>query len=222
MHERPAVTATRLDVVSLPAVGAQVDWVATLSTPGSARDLAIRDLHALLLRAARAQILRMGAQASLGDRQADDIVNQAADDALVAILGKLSTFEGRSRFTTWAYKFAVLNAAVEVRRRLWERRPVPLDDVDLIAPDPAPGHYAEAAELAAAVRSALQEALSPHQRRVLVALVEEEIPIDVLADRLGTSRNALYKNLHDARVRLRADLVARGFLDPPRPREASA
>jgi RNA polymerase sigma-70 factor, ECF subfamily len=215
------VTATRADAVSAPLADAPIDWVATLATPGSARDLAIRDLHALLLRAARTQATRMGAQASLGDRQADDIVNQAADDALVAILGKLSTFEGRSRFTTWAYKFAVLNAAVEVRRRLWERRPVPLDEVDLIALDPPPGDYAEAADLAAAVRSAVQDALSPHQRRVLIALVVEDVPIDVLADRLGTSRNALYKNLHDARVRLRTDLLARGFLDPPRPREAN-
>jgi RNA polymerase sigma-70 factor, ECF subfamily len=216
------VTATPAEVVSLPAVDVPIDWVAALAAPGPDRDPAVRDLHALLLRAARTQVTRMGAQASLGDRQADDIVNQAADDALVAILGKLSTFEGRSRFTTWAYKFAVLNAAVEVRRRLWERRPVPLDEVDLIALDPTPGQYAEAADLAAAVRSAVQDALSPHQRRVLIALVAEEIPIDVLAERLGTSRNALYKNLHDARVRLRTDLVARGFLDPPRPREASA
>jgi RNA polymerase sigma-70 factor, ECF subfamily len=222
MHGRPAVTVTRANVVSAPAVDAPIDWVATLSAPGSARDLAIRDLHALLLRAARVQVTRMGAPASLGDRQADEIVNQAADDALVAILGKLATFEGRSRFTTWAYKFAVLNAAVEVRRRMWERRPVPLDEVELIALDPTPGHYAEAADLAAAVRSAVQDALSPHQRRVLIALVVEEIPIDILAERLGTSRNALYKNLHDARVRLRTDLIARGFLDPPRPREASA
>ena len=215
------MTATRADVVTSPPVDAPIDWVATLSTPGFARDSAIRDLHGLLLRAARAQITRMSAQTSLGERQADEVVNQAADEALVAILGKLSTFEGRSRFTTWAYKFAVLNAAVEVRRRLWERRPVPLDEVDLITLDP-PGQYAEAADLAAAIRSAVQDALSPHQRRVLIALVVEEIPIDVLAERLGTSRNALYKNLHDARVRLRIDLVARGFLDPPRPKEASA
>ncbi len=216
------MTVTSAGVASSPAVDASLDWVATLATPGSTRDLAIRELHVLLLRAARAQVTTMGAQASLGDRRADDIVNQAADDALVAILGKLATFEGRSRFTTWAYKFAVLNAAVEVRRALWERRPAPLDDVDLVAAAPTPGHYVEASELAAAIRSAVQDALSPHQRRVLIALVVEEVPIDILADRLGTSRNALYKNLHDARVRLRAELVARGFLDPPRPREASA
>jgi RNA polymerase sigma-70 factor (ECF subfamily) len=197
------------------------DWVEALSTPGARRDEAIRALHTLLLRAARAQVVRMGGRTSLGDRQADDVVNQAADEALVAILGKLATFEGRSRFTTWAYKFAVLNAAVEVRRRLWDDRPVPLDDVELVAPDPTPGQYAEAIDLATAVQTAVRDVLSPHQRRVLLALVVDEVPIDVLAERLGTTRNALYKNLHDARVRLRGDLVARGFLDPPRPREAA-
>jgi RNA polymerase sigma-70 factor, ECF subfamily len=196
------------------------DWPACLAASGSERDEAIRDLHALLLRAAGAQVRRMGAPASLGVSQADDVVNQAADEALVAILGKLQTFEGRSRFTTWAYKFAVLNAAVEVRRRMWERRPVSLDDVEVVAAEPTPGQYVEAFDLADAVRTAMRETLSPHQRRVLTALVVDDVPIDVLAERLGTTRNALYKNLHDARVRLRADLVARGYLDPPRPREA--
>jgi len=214
------VKASRAEVGTSTSVEARTDWVLALTTPGAARDAALRDLHALLLRAARTQVTRMGAQGTLGASQAEDVVNQAADEALVAILGKLSTFEGRSRFTTWAYKFAVLNAAVEVRRRVWERRPVPLDDVELFAVDPTPGQYAEAADLAAAVRSAMKQALSPHQRRVLTALVVDEVPIDVLAERLGTTRNALYKNLHDARVRLRADLVARGYLDPPRPREA--
>lgn len=214
------MTATRAQTGSPLAVEAPADWVEALTASGAPRDEAIRSLHALLLRAARAQVARMGAQAALGERQADDIVNQAADEALVAILGKLASFEGRSRFTTWAYKFAVLNAAVEVRRRLWERRPVPLDDVELVATDPTPGQYAEAADFATAVRSAVEDALTPHQRRVLLALVVDEVPIDVLAERLGTTRNALYKNLHDARVRLRGDLVARGFLDPPRPKEA--
>jgi len=213
------MTVTRPGVVGDTRADPPEDWLAALSTPGAARDTALRALHALLLRAARAQVIRMGALGRLGPAQADDLVNQAADEALVAILGKLSTFEGRSRFTTWAYKFAVLNAAVEVRRRAWEHQPVPLDDVLLVAPDPSPADYAEAGDLVPAVRSGISTALSPHQRRVLLALVVDDVPIDVLADRLGTTRNALYKTLHDARVRLRADLTARGYLTPPRPRK---
>jgi len=131
------------------------------------------------------------------------------------VLGKLSTFEGRSRFTTWAYKFAVLQAAVEMRRQAWSRREVPLDAApQLIEPRPSPDQYAEGAELAAAVREAIDRVLTPHQRRIALALIVDEVPIDVLAERLGTNRNALYKTLHDARGRLRAQLTLEGYLTP--------
>jgi RNA polymerase sigma-70 factor (ECF subfamily) len=213
------VTAIRPETATPPQVDVPTDWVSALSTPGPARDSALRALHALLLRAARAQVARMGAVTSLRAAQVDEVINQAADEALLAILGKLSTFEGRSRFTTWAYKFAVLNAAVEVRRRAWEHREVPLDDVLLFSADSSPNDYAEAADFARAVKAAISTALSPHQRRILLALVVDEVPIDVLAERLGTTRNALYKALHDARSRLRADLASKGYLAAQSTRE---
>lgn len=187
------------------------DWVDALRTPGPVRDDALRRLHELLLRAASRQVRRM--HLTGGPDEVDQVANQAADEALVAVLGKLGTFEGRSRFTTWAYKFAVLQASVEVRRRLWEHREVPLEgDALMVATDPDPGSYAEAADLAAAVRRAIDESLSAHQRRIIVALVVNEVPIDVLAERLGSTRGAVYKTLHDARVRLRAALVSGGYL----------
>jgi RNA polymerase sigma-70 factor, ECF subfamily len=187
------------------------DWVDALRTPGPVREDALRRLHALLLRAATRQVRRM--HLTGGPDEIDHVANQAADEALVAVLGKLATFEGRSRFTTWAYKFAVLQAGVEVRRRQWEHREVPLErDALIVATGPEPGLYAEATDLAAAVRRAIDEALSAHQRRIIVALVVDEVPIDVLAERLGSTRGAVYKTLHDARVRLRAALVAAGYL----------
>lgn len=187
------------------------DWVDALRTPGPVREDALRRLHALLLRAATRQVRRM--HLTGGPEEIDHVANQAADEALVAVLGKLGTFEGRSRFTTWAYKFAVLQAGVEVRRRQWEHREVPLErDALIVATGPEPGLYAEATDLAAAVRRAIDEALSAHQRRIIVALVVDEVPIDVLAERLGSTRGAVYKTLHDARVRLRAALVAGGYL----------
>jgi RNA polymerase sigma-70 factor (ECF subfamily) len=113
-----------------------------------------------------------------------------------------------------AYKFAVLQAATAVRTLTWQDREIHLDGLDLVADErPGPGQYAEAAELAVAVRAVLDTELSPHQRRVVLALLLDEVPIDVVARRLGTNRNALYKTLHDARKRLRAHLVATGFLD---------
>jgi RNA polymerase sigma-70 factor (ECF subfamily) len=189
------------------------DWIAELTADGPVRDDALRRLHALLLRGARFQVSRMsGLRAAVGAAQVEDIVQLAADDAMVAVLGKLATFEGRSRFTTWAYKFAVLQAAVELRRQAWSHREVPLDAAPpLVEQRPSPDQYAEGAELAGVVRDAIDRVLTPHQRRIALALIVDEIPIDVLADRMGTNRNALYKTLHDARSRLRDHLAGQGY-----------
>ena len=196
------------------------DWIAELTTPGPVREDALQRLHALLLKAARFQVLRMATlRAAVSPAQIEDIVNLAADDAMVAVLGKLATFEGRSRFTTWAFKFAILQAAVELRRQAWSYREVPLESAPpVVEPRPSPDQYAEGADLAAAVRGAIDRVLTPHQRRIALALLVDEVPIDVLAERLRTNRNALYKTLHDARSRLRAHLTAEGYLTPGRSR----
>jgi RNA polymerase sigma-70 factor (ECF subfamily) len=206
-------SAPRQAMGSLPA---DEDWIAELTSDGPVRDDALRRLHALLLRGARFQVSRMSAmRAMVGAAQVEDVIALAADEAMVAVLNKLATFEGRSRFTTWAYKFAILQAAVELRRQAWSRREVPLDSAPpLIEPRPSPDQYVEGAELASAVRHAIDSVLTPHQRRIALALIVDEVPIDVLAERLGTNRNALYKSLHDARGRLRAHLVLEGYLPP--------
>jgi RNA polymerase sigma-70 factor (ECF subfamily) len=201
------------------AVAEATDWVTALSAPGPEQDRALRQLHGLMLRAARTQVSRMRPMLAAADpRTIDEIANQAADEAVMALLGKLGTFEGRSRFTTWAYKFAVLQAATAVRSFAWRDRAADIDLLDLaIDVAPLPGQYAEAADLAAEVRRALDTELSPHQRRIVIGLLVEEIPIDVLAARLGTTRNALYKTLHDARQRLRTHLRLTGHLSDPVP-----
>jgi RNA polymerase sigma-70 factor (ECF subfamily) len=189
------------------------DWVAALSATGPGQDEALRRLHALMLGAARHQVWRMGA--ALPAAALEEVAASAANDAMTALLAKLHTFEGRSRFTTWAYKFAILQAATEVRRRAWGGREVSLDGL-VSRPDPGPGpeQHAEAADLAAAVEQAMLVALTAHQRKVAVALIVDRAPIDVLADRLGTTRGALYKTLHEARTRLRAYLTSTGHLPP--------
>jgi RNA polymerase sigma-70 factor (ECF subfamily) len=191
------------------------DWVAALTLDGPQRDLALRRLHALLVRAAYHQVLRMRPLLpAAGADHVDELAHQAADEAMVAVIAKLPTFEGRSRFTTWAYKFAILQAATEVRSEAWRSRQVLLDDADVTVDlGPSVEQYAEGADLARAVRDAIADALTPHQRRVMLALLVDGVPIDVLAERLGTRRNALYKTLHDARVRVRAHLAASGHLD---------
>jgi len=117
------------------------NWVEALSTPGPRQDHAMDRLHQMMLRASRHQVRRMRSTlAGVGDERLDEIANQAADEAMMAVLAKLSTFEGRSRFTTWAYKFAILQSATEVRRFAWQHREVELDDnAQLQAHSPIPG-----------------------------------------------------------------------------------
>ena len=187
-------------------------WLSSLRATGAERDRAIQELHALLLRAARFETGRRAPAASPRDR--DDLATQAADDALMHVLDKLDTFEGRSRFTTWAYKFAIYEAGVKARRRSWQDREVTLEaDAWSLLPDPAsgPAAAAEERELLRALEDGIRTALTAHQRNVLVALAVTGVPIDVLAERLGTTRGALYKTLHDARRKLRGQLTNQGL-----------
>jgi RNA polymerase sigma-70 factor (ECF subfamily) len=189
-------------------------WLSSLRASGEERELAINRLHALLLRAARFEAARRRPiLRGVGDRELDDLTVQAADDALVAVLARLDTFRGASRFTTWAYKFAIYQTSVALRRRAWRDREVLLEPRSWsFLPDRSeqPAEHAEVAEVLAAVREGIA-GLSPHQRHVLVALTVNDVPIDVLADRLGTTRGALYKTLHDARRKLRTHLAERGL-----------
>lgn len=201
-----------------------VDWVGSLSGAGPERDHALRRLHDLMLRAARHQLAQMAPTLpALGRARLDDIVHQAADEATVALLGRLHTFEGRSRFTTWAYKFGILSAASEIRRSMWKHREVPLDHLNERATlAVSPEQVVEAAEFSRSVARAITVVLTPHQRRVVLALLVDGVPVDVLADRLGTNRNALYKTLHDARVQLRRQLADEGLLTRRPPTEVSS
>ncbi len=185
-------------------------WLQALRSAGAEREEAAERLHALLLRAARFELGRRRALLN-GTRgeTLEDLAVQSADDALSAILAKLDDYRFESRFTTWAYKFAILEAAVRARQRAWQERELPMDP-QAWAPLPAlTADPVEALGTAGRLRqvvSAIQTELSPHQREVLIALVLADVPIDVLAERLNTSRGALYKTLHDARRKLRRAL----------------
>jgi RNA polymerase sigma-70 factor (ECF subfamily) len=185
-------------------------WLRDLRATGSVHDDAVQRLHALLLRAARFEVSRRRNTAThLRGDALDDIATEAADDALVSVLARLDNFHGLSRFTTWAYKFALIEAAVKIRKRAWQGREVPLESdtwETFASRAPEPTEMAEQSELLRRVQRAIETELTAHQRRVLVALALNEVPIDVLAERLGTTRGALYKTLHDARRKLRSAL----------------
>lgn len=192
------------------------DWHLGLRAGAPGREDALARLHGLLLRAARFEVSRRRSSLpQLGAAELDELAQEAATDAAVSVLRRLEDFRGESRFTTWAYKFALLEASVKVRRRAWRGREAVLEPEtwsQFEHPGPGPEQTAERAALLDAVQEGIRTALTPRQRDVLVALALNGVPIDVLAERLGTNRNALYKVLHDARRRLREHLEAGGHL----------
>jgi RNA polymerase sigma-70 factor (ECF subfamily) len=194
-------------------------WLRALEGSGAPRDAALGRLHALLLRVARSELRRREGRHPVTGPELDDLAHQAADDALIAVLAKLGLFRGESRFTTWAYKFAVLEVSAKMGRHFWQRPGTILDasqwdrlpDRLGLRPDDAAVQH----DLLAALRGAVDEQLTDRQRRVFTAIVVDGVPLDALVVQLGSSRSALYKTMFDAPRKLRAALVANGYLAAP-------
>jgi RNA polymerase sigma-70 factor, ECF subfamily len=186
------------------------EWLERLRSAGRVREDAVRELHALLAKAARFTLSRWPEAVEEHRERFDDLAVEAADDALLAVLAHLDDYRGESRFTTWAWKFAVVQAAVAMRRRAWATRELPAEDGwwESFTRDGSPQAGLEQRELLAALKQGITTELTPRQRSVFVAIALNEVPIDVLAERLHTTRGALYKVLHDARQKLRAHLAA--------------
>jgi RNA polymerase sigma-70 factor (ECF subfamily) len=206
---------TNPDVSAHAAAPGLEEWHLDLHVHGARREEAVASLQGLLLRAARFEVFRRrGSLPQLSAVELDELAQDAADDAAVSVLRRLEDFRGESSFRTWAYKFALLEASVKVRRRAWRDREVTLEPEHwekLAHAGPGPHDDAESRALLEAVRDGIRTALTPRQRQVLVATVLEGVPIDVLAERLDSNRNALYKMLHDARRRLRDHVAEAGF-----------
>jgi RNA polymerase sigma-70 factor (ECF subfamily) len=191
-------------------------WLEALAGVGPRREAALARLHEMLVRIARGEAARRGPRLRIAGPELDDLAHQAAADALVAITGKLGQFRGESRFTTWACKFVIFEVSVKIGRHFWRHPAVPLDAEDWerlpgrFGADPA--HQAEWGELFAALRRAVDSELTPRQRKVFVAIVLNDVPLDTLVIHLGSSRNAIYQVLFDARRKLRAALIAEGYL----------
>ncbi len=127
------------------------------------------------------------------------------------VVRRLDDYRGASRFTTWAYKFALLEAVVKLRRRAWQGREIPLGSETWRTFSSAGLEPDVAVELLRTLEHAIAEVLTPHQRRVLVAIAIDGVPIDVPPERLESTRGALYKTLHDARRQLRKHLEESGL-----------
>jgi RNA polymerase sigma-70 factor, ECF subfamily len=195
-------------------------WLQDLRAGGAQRETALLDLRALLLRA-----LPKGISGLLSPENPvfDSFIEDIAQETLLRVLDRLDTFEGRSQFTTWVYKISVRIALNELRRRKW--RDVSLealegDEVDNSAPhqfasfEPGPESIAERVDVLQRVQQIMTEELTERQRAAMHAINMQGVPMEVVAQRMGTNRNALYKLLHDARRRLKHRLEREGL--PPK------
>jgi RNA polymerase sigma-70 factor (ECF subfamily) len=196
------------------------EWLRRLSAGDGARlQEAAGELHARLLRIALAEVRRRSASTPVTGPEVSGIAHQAADDAMLAILAKLASFRGESRFITWAYRFVILEVSSKLGRHYWRDPPVTLDAgqwerlPDRLGIDPE--QHAESAAILAEVRRVVDAELTAHQRRIFVAVVVDGIPLDALAARLSLQRNAIYKVIFDARRKIRRALVANGYLEDP-------
>jgi RNA polymerase sigma-70 factor, ECF subfamily len=192
-------------------------WVRGLGGSGPAYDETVTRLHELLLRVARGEVRRRRGQLPIAGPELDDLAHQAAADAVIGVVGKVAQFRGESRFTTWACKFAIYEVSTKLGRHFWQKPTAPMDaeDWDRL-PDRFgldPARVAEWRDVVAALHRAVDEELTERQRRIFVAIVLNGTPLDALVIELGSSRNAIYKALFDARRKLRASLVTNGYLE---------
>jgi RNA polymerase sigma-70 factor (ECF subfamily) len=202
--------AARLDPES-------AEWLRVLGRSGQQREAALARLHGMLLRIAQREARQRGPRLRITGPELEDLAYQAAADAVMAVTAKLGQFRGESRFTTWAYKFVILEVSAKIGRHFWRRPDVPLDaeDWDQL-PDRfgfEPAQQSEWQDLLTVLRRAVDTELTPRQREIFVAIVVNGIPLDALVVRLGSNRNAIYKMMFDARRKLRAALAANGYLD---------
>lgn len=191
-------------------------WLERLRSDNPDRAEAHRALFELLHRGAlREANRRRGSLPATVVAEIDDLARQAAGDALTAVLRKLGAYRGASRFTTWAYKFVIFEISSALRREAWRGRAITIDDGawDRLAdPVPVDPHaQSEIRELRAAIERSVGTDLTALQREVFVSIAILGVPVDVVAERHGSNRGAIYKVLHDSRRKLRASLDAAGW-----------
>ena len=193
-----------------------VEWMAGLRASGVQRDTTVAELRDLLLRVARFECQRRRGLLRVSGPELEDIAQQAANDALVSIMAKLDEFRGESHFTTWAYKFVMFQVSTKIGRHFWRAGSATVDEpvdperiADRLAT--APDRRAEQRELLGALARAVEQDLTEYQRKVFVAIALDDVPVDALAAELGSTRNAVYKALFDARRKLRASLAGAGY-----------
>jgi len=203
--------------MTAPAARDNSEWISVLRQPGEARERAVAELREILVRG-----LRHGLRTWLepDSPSLESLAQETAQEAVLRILAQLDKFEGRSRFTTWAHKVAIRIALTELRRKEW--RNVSLDQMleseegeprERWLADPAPGPEltVEQNDLLARLAQIMKEELTPRQMSLMQAVALRGVPLEALAQKMGVERNALYKLMHDARLKLKRRLAREGL-----------
>jgi RNA polymerase sigma-70 factor, ECF subfamily len=196
-------------------------WLSALTAADDAQSEALTDLRAMLVRGARYCLRQTQYRLAEWDAdQLEQLAQDSAQDALLAILQHLHEFRGESRFTTWAFKFAVNKALMCARHESWKH--ISLDQLlgaqeldEIVFRDEQQEFDLDRmvwrTQVWSILRQVIETELSPHQRQVLIAITFDDVPLDELANQFQTNRNALYKTLHDARRKLKARLLEQGL-----------
>jgi len=192
-------------------------WLSDLRNNGSAREAALTDLRNVIQHGLPYALSRW---LSPDDPLFSPLVEEVTQETLLRVLDQLDSFEGRSMFTTWVHKIAVRIALTELRRKRWQDSSLDelMDDEENPAPasliadhHPTPESVTERADMLERVRRILEQELTPKQREALTLLGIQDVPLEEAAKRMKTNRNALYKLLHDARLRLKRRLAREGL-----------
>ena len=192
-------------------------WLSDLRSDGSLREAALTDLRNVIQHGLPYALSRW---LSPNDPLFTPLVEEVTQETLLRVLDQLDTFEGRSMFTTWVHKIAVRIALTELRRKRWQDSSLDelMDNEESPAPTnlvadhhPTPEAVSERSDMLERVRRILEQELTPKQREALTLLGIQDVPLEEAAKRMKTNRNALYKLLHDARLRLKRRLALEGL-----------
>jgi RNA polymerase sigma-70 factor (ECF subfamily) len=192
-------------------------WLSDLRSPGPDQEDALADLREIILKGLQYSLSKY---LSPGNPQYEPLTEEVTQETLLRVLDKMDTFEGRSMFTTWVHKIAVRIALTELRRRKW--RDVSLDNLVegeestpmpglMLDPSSNPDMSVEQADMMARVQRLIDEELTEKQRQAMVAINIQGMPLEEVARRMGMKRNALYKLMHDARLRLKQRMAREGL-----------
>ena len=192
-------------------------WTADLSRSGPDLEEALSDLSGIIRRGLPYSLSKY---LSPQDPHFDALADEVVQDTLLRVLDNLTSFEGRSKFTTWVHKIAIRIALTELRRKRWHD--VSLDEIVdsteapsrlgmMVDPGASPETVAEQSDMLERIQHIIAEELTEKQRAALMAIGVQGMPMPVVADRMDMNRNALYKLLHDARLKLKDRLTAEGL-----------